>query len=104
MRRIAGLFACLFVFLPLAGVSAAETLVVGRGGTGDFPDITEALAYARPGDTVIVTPGIYREILDLRPGVTIAGEDANTCRVEFGPSAPLVHSTAKGAVTWPTRP
>jgi PPM family protein phosphatase len=46
---------------------------VGNGGTGSFGKIGEALAKARPGDTVEVSAGEYPEQLRLPNGVTLRG-------------------------------
>jgi PPM family protein phosphatase len=54
-------------------VLPAQTLHVGTGGTGDFGKIGEALAKARPGDTVEVSAGEYPEQLRLPAGVTLRG-------------------------------
>jgi serine/threonine protein phosphatase PrpC len=51
------------------GGDAAAVLRVGTAG--DFRTIGEALAAARPGQTVEVAPGEYREQLRLRSGVAL---------------------------------
>ena len=48
----------------------ANVLRVGTGDGGTVT-ITEALAQARPGQTVEVAPGTYREALQLRSGVSL---------------------------------
>ena len=48
----------------------ANVLRVGAGD-GGTATITEALAQAGPGQTVEVAPGVYREALQLRSGVSL---------------------------------
>ena len=48
----------------------ANVLRVGTGD-GGTATIAEALAQARPGQTVEVAPGVYREALQLRAGVSL---------------------------------
>jgi serine/threonine protein phosphatase PrpC len=58
-------------FLPLGRKPASSDVVrvgVGDGGTAT---ITAALATARPGQTVEVAPGEYRETVQLRDGVDL---------------------------------
>lgn len=47
--------------------------VILRVGTseGDLPTITAALAQAQPGQTIEVAPGIYREAVGLKDGVSL---------------------------------
>ncbi len=53
-------------------VPPPQTLLVGTGA-GSFTSIAEALAKARPGDTVEVASGEYAEPLRLKSGVTLRG-------------------------------
>ena len=76
-----------------------RTLKVGAGG---FTSITEALAKARPGDTVEVASGEYAEQLRLRNGVTVRGRlpDVPVLRaapVETGPAVAIVAEGVRGA-------
>jgi len=52
------------------GGGSGNSLAVGIGD-GGFATIAEALARARPGDTVDVAPGHYRERVVLRSGVNL---------------------------------
>jgi serine/threonine protein phosphatase PrpC/serine/threonine protein kinase len=52
------------------GAGTAGVLVVGTGD-GGFATIGEALAQARPGETIEVAPGQYRERIALRSGVSL---------------------------------
>ncbi len=87
-----GLLLCLFLLLLLpdglkkgwlvdevapreGGLRAAKRLFV-RGGRFDaYPSIGEALAQARPGDTVEVARGDYREQISLREGVSLVSAE-----------------------------
>jgi PPM family protein phosphatase len=53
-----------------AGGGSGSSLTVGIGD-GGFATIAEALAQARPGDTVDVAPGRYPERIVLRSGVSL---------------------------------
>lgn len=70
----------------------AQALVVA--GAGGFPTVTEALAAARPGDTVLVQPGTYRERLALDRPVTLRGEPGAV--LDGGGRGDVVRITAPG--------
>jgi serine/threonine protein phosphatase PrpC len=53
---------------------APRTLLVGSGMA--YTRIGDALAAARPGDTVSVAPGIYREQVRLEEGVTLMSRES----------------------------
>jgi serine/threonine protein phosphatase PrpC len=55
---------------------ASRALVVQQAAAAEFATISGALAAARPGDSVIVGPGEYREQLQLPAGVTLISEIA----------------------------
>lgn len=77
----------LLALLPIGGAGTPEPVpaAVLRVGPSeaDFATISEALAEARPGQTVEVAPGEYREAVTLREGVA------------------LVSATPRGAVILP---
>ena len=80
-------------------VLPAQTLKVGAGG---FSSIGEALAKARPGDTVEVSSGEYPEQLRLKSGVTVKGRlpDVPILRaapIENGPAVGIVAEGVQGA-------
>ena len=76
-------------------VPPAQTLRVGAGG---FSSIGEALAKARPGDTVEVSSGEYPEQLRLRNGVTLRGRlpDVPILRAASLQNGPAVAIVAEG--------
>ncbi len=75
-------------------VGAAEltapppTAVPGRSSRtlrvpSQFPTIQEAVDAARPGDLILIAPGVYgEEIVIATPGVTLRGEDRNRVILE----------------------
>jgi hypothetical protein len=61
----------------LHGSAGADELVVAQDGTGSATTIRDALGRAKPGDTVRVRRGVYRELV--KPGterLTLVGEEA----------------------------
>jgi serine/threonine protein phosphatase PrpC len=71
----------LWTLLPGAPVTAVapeprlpRTLFVQQAAAAQFARISDALAEAHSGDTVVVGPGEYREQLWLRTGVTVTSE------------------------------
>lgn len=55
-----------------APASAARVLVVGTTEGGQYAAINDALSVARPGDTIEVLGGEYREQVRLREGINIS--------------------------------
>ncbi len=78
----------------------ARTWTVGFEPGADFSSLEEALAQARPGDTVNVGPGEYRAPLALRPGVAVISVKRHEAiiRPALGgePSAAVVVSGGSG--------
>ena len=81
----------------LAGSLSAATLTVGPGGA--FPQITDAIAAAQPGDVILVEPGNYDgftldkplRILGTGPGVVVSGGPLSTLVVrDIGPGQEVV--------------
>ena len=71
---LAGVLAVLLLLWRMgpAPVVGARTLVVGDGAAPEtYPRIADAMNAARPGDTVRVEPGVYREQVTIRDGVDL---------------------------------
>jgi parallel beta-helix repeat protein len=62
------------------------------GADEDFPTIQEALAHARPGDTVELAPGEYRGPVRLKSGVTLRSRSPREAviRAPLDGSGPVV--------------
>jgi len=58
-------FAVLFFLLIPYGTVYGATITVGHGGGYDFSTITESLAAAISGDTILVADGTYTETIRL---------------------------------------
>ncbi len=74
---------------PLTGGRGAAVLRVGAAA-GEHGSINEALAAARPGQTVEVAPGEYRERLRLRPGVAVVSRVPRGAVLRPGGGGPAV--------------
>jgi F-box protein 11 len=81
--RIAAVLAAtvlLAIALVAAGVAGSRLLaadaiiVVDQSGSGTTTTITEALAQAEDGDSIVVRPGIYEESIVIDKNVTLDGE------------------------------
>ncbi len=60
--KTSGFFIGLLLLIPT--VITANTLIVDQNGTGSYTSIQEAIVNANAGDTVLVYPGDYIEIVD----------------------------------------
>lgn len=67
---------------PSAKNVAPRRLVVDRSGQGSYRTIVRALSQARPGDTVEVRDGLYREELVVPHGVTLEAAADGMVQVE----------------------
>jgi parallel beta-helix repeat protein len=70
-----------------------RSLLVQQAAAAEFATISDALAAASPGDTVIVGPGEYRERLQMRTGVTLVSEIAHRAVIrsaDVSPAGPAV--------------
>jgi len=67
---VAGALGLMFYVAKTQAV-AAQTLVVSADGSGLYRGISQALAQARPGDTVRIEPGEYEEQVLLLDGVNL---------------------------------
>ncbi len=73
-------------FLP------SPAIVVAQDGTGTVRTITEAVAMAKDGDTVLVKPGTYAEAVTITGDITLRGDgDRGVVVIEF----------AVGGLTYP---
>lgn len=61
-----------------------RTWQVGLGGQHDVASIGEALARARPGDTILLAPGEYREAFVVRQSIAIEGPETAVLRPPLG--------------------
>jgi hypothetical protein len=90
LRALGLVAAAAFVFtgtvLPAAPAAAPKALLVGtyNGIHGKYRTIQAAVAAAKPGDTILVGPGVYHEsttpedgVLITTPGVRLRGMDRN---------------------------
>ena len=57
-----------------AAQSEEGTHVVAQDGSGDFTTITEAVAMAEDGDTILVRPGTYVEAVVIEKNITLEGD------------------------------
>ena len=83
MVRVAAIMiATLLLALMVAGAGVAGsrllaadgTIVVDQSGNGTTTTITEALAIAEDGDTILVKPGTYAEAVIIDKDVTLSGD------------------------------
>ncbi len=101
-RVAAILVAALLLTLMVAGagiagsrlLAADDTIVVDRSGGGDFTTITDAVASAEPGDTILVRPGTYTEAITIDKDLTLKGdglrEDVVLMAPERAPIQPVL--------------
>ncbi len=68
-----------WLFVALALAAPTHTLTVGSTGAA-FRTIGAALIAARPGDTILVSPGLYREKLVIDKPLVLRGIDHPTIR------------------------
>jgi len=70
---------------------AGQTHVVALDGSADHRSITDAVALAEDGDTILVRPGLYLESVEIDKDLTVAGDgdrDQVVIRIpEEGPTA-----------------
>jgi hypothetical protein len=92
----ASLLAMLCAGAVVAGASylaGSGPIVVAQDGSGTFTTITEAVAVAEAGDTILVRPGVYRESVTIIEDITLRGD---------GPRDEVVIEVALGGPTFPT--
>jgi serine/threonine protein phosphatase PrpC len=85
-------------WMPKPVVIRPQTLVVGNGAP--FATIGAAMAEARPGDTIDVLAGEYRELVQLKNDVTVKGHVAREAvlRLPVQPGTPVEPVVAAQAV------
>lgn len=101
MARVAAIAVATMLLLALvagAGIAGARLLaadaaiVVARDGSGDYTTISQAVAVAEDGDTVLVRPGTYVEAVVIEADITLSGdgpvEEIIVEAPEDGPEAP----------------
>jgi hypothetical protein len=71
----------LTAYVATKQVQAPRTLVVAADGTAPFTTIMGALAASRPGDTVRLEPGVYREPVVVSDGVDLAARVPGTVTI-----------------------
>jgi PPM family protein phosphatase len=64
-----------------------RTWTVGYEAGADFTTIDEALARAKPGDTIQVGPGEYRAPLQMRPGIDVVSTKRREAIIRPAPGA-----------------
>ncbi|WP_440947971.1 PGF-pre-PGF domain-containing protein [Methanosarcina sp. T3] len=77
-----------------------STFTVKTDGKGDFPSISDAINSSRPGDTILVYPGTYRENVDVRWALNISsasGKPEDTVLKAENSGEPVIHVTANAA-------
>lgn len=102
MARVAALAAATILLVVLmtgavvagaAYLAGPATIVVAQDGSGDFETITDALAAAEDGDTVLVKPGTYEESVLIDKDITLKGDGAEgEVVLQFDVTAPDVPS------------
>ena len=91
----------LITVAPPAASDAPRTLFVGAPGptatsaVAPYQTIALAMAAARPGDTIVVRPGEYREQVVVTDGVTLIASPAREAIVR-APAEPLPYVAAPG--------
>ncbi|MFN0150917.1 MAG: FlgD immunoglobulin-like domain containing protein [bacterium] len=61
-----------------------RSLNVGAGGAAEYASISAAMSVAGPGDTIRVAPGVFRENVVLRAGVTLEGSGTEVTLLDGG--------------------
>jgi hypothetical protein len=71
----------LTAYVARSQVRPSQTLIVGPDGTSPYSTIGAALAAARPGDTIRVEPGVYREAVDVHDGIDLVARVTDTVTI-----------------------
>jgi len=76
-----------------ASLLPAPAIVVAQDGSGTVRTITEAVAMARDGGTVVVKPGTYPESITITADITLRGDgDRGAVVIEFAADGPTYGS------------
>jgi hypothetical protein len=70
----------------LVGWKIGNLVVVSDSGDGDYTTITEALAAATSGDTILIDTGTYDEAITIPDGIGLVGIDRENCIISQGTS------------------
>jgi PKD repeat protein len=88
------------VVLSLVGLSGwGAEVVVSADGTGTFRSIQRAIDAARPGDVILIGPGVYEETVTLRSGLTLRGAGVSQTLLRSGYGYdPVLNATSVASV------
>jgi parallel beta-helix repeat protein len=74
--------------------SISATIIVDKGGTGNFKTIQDAIDAAAPDDVISVSAGIYNESLKINKKVTLIGNGSTATIINGGGGGDVIHVTA----------
>jgi hypothetical protein len=83
-----------------SGLLAADgTIVVAQDGSGTYATITEAVAAANDGDTILVKPGTYVEAVTIAKDIALIGDGPrDQIVIENPPDGPMADPEVPGLV------
>jgi len=104
MGRVAAItVATLLLALTVAGagiagsrlLAADGTIVVAQDGSGTYATVTEAIAAANDGDTILVKPGTYVEAVTIAKDIALIGDGPrDQIVIENPPDGPMADGEA----------
>ncbi|MDQ1275404.1 MAG: hypothetical protein QG610_977, partial [Euryarchaeota archaeon] len=77
-----------------------STMIVKTDGSGDFSSVSEAVNKSKPGDSILVYPGIYRENIDVLWSLnlsSVSGKPEGVILEAEYSEEPVFHVTANSA-------
>ena len=77
------------VLVPLGPTKEPGTLVVAQDGSGEYGTISDAVAAAEDGDTILVRPATYVESIRIDKDITLRGDGDREDVVITSPSEPV---------------
>lgn len=99
MRKLAFLFACLWIAVPCG----ARTITVDPNGFADFTTIQAAIDDSNNGDTILVAAGTYYENIRIawKDDITVQGSGAEVTTINGGGNGHVVwfNNLASGTVS-----